>query len=172
MKVADRKLSGYRQARSDTAAATCWRGNATAHQPDRSRPNVVNHRLTVNLRGYTVQGVTANDPQTATQDVILNVEPSANYRPGQRFRGRKSVDHTIRHGVRSMLLSVVRRPDFDLPDLASLGQLQRDLDHALDLAVSNLRSQGHSWQAIAAACGVTRQAAHKRWGIYSSPDPA
>lgn len=109
--------------------------------------------------------MTANDTQTAAQWPILNGQPSANYRPTQpKIRTRKSVDHTIRHGARSMLRSVVQRPDFDLPDLSTLAQLQHDLDMALLAAVANLRGQGHSWQAIADQLGVTRQAAFKRWG--------
>lgn len=110
--------------------------------------------------------MTANAAPAATQDTILNAELSANYRPGQRkVRERKSVDHTIRHGVRSILRSVVKRNDFDVPDLAALAQLQLELDAAMRVAIVNLRDQGHSWQALADALGVTRQAMHKRFAL-------
>lgn len=95
---------------------------------------------------------------------VLNAEPSANWRPGQRVRERKSVEHTIRHGLRSMLRSVARRPDFDVPDLAELHQLHQALDEALATAVGNLREQGATWEDIGRALGVTRQAAQARWG--------
>lgn len=95
---------------------------------------------------------------------MLNGEPSANWRPGQRrFRERKSVEHTIRHGIRSMLRSVVRRDDFDLPDLAELVAVRVELDQAVDEAVRNLRSQGHSWQAIADELQLTRQSVWERY---------
>lgn len=105
--------------------------------------------------------MTPNEPQTDTQTPTL--EPSANWRPGQRFRERKSVDHTIRHGLRSMLRSVARRDDFDVPDLTTLAGLADDLEGAIALAVANLRHQGHSWAVIAKALGITRQSAHERF---------
>lgn len=98
---------------------------------------------------------------------FANVEPSANWRPGQRrARARKSVSHTIRHGVASMLRSLARRPDFDLPNLAELAALEHELDAAIVAAVVNLRNQGHSWEAIANELGVSRQATHKRFNEF------
>lgn len=94
----------------------------------------------------------------------MNAHPSANWRPSQaRFRERKSVDHTLRYGVASMLRSVVQRDDFDLPDLSTLAELANELEHATRVAVDNLRAQGHSWQAIANELGITRQSAHERF---------
>lgn len=94
----------------------------------------------------------------------MNVEPSANWHPSQRhFRARKSVDHTLRHGIRSMLRSVVKRNDFDLPDLRTLVELRHALAAAEAEAVRNLRSQGHSWQAIADELGITKQSAYERF---------
>ncbi len=105
--------------------------------------------------------MTPQEPQTAAQTPAPI--PSANYRPGQRFRERKSVDHTIRHGLRSMLRSVARRSDFDVPDLTTLAGIADELELALALAVGNLREQGHSWATIAKALGITRQSAHERF---------
>lgn len=76
---------------------------------------------------------------------------------------RKSVDHTIRHGLRSMLRSVARRDDFDVPDLTSLAELRHTVDEAIGDAVANLHDQGHSWATIGEALGVTRQEAHRRY---------
>lgn len=76
---------------------------------------------------------------------------------------RKSVDHTLRHGIRSMLASVARRDDFDLPDLATLAGLRADLAAAEQTAATNLRTQGHSYADLARALGITRQAAHARF---------
>lgn len=90
--------------------------------------------------------------------------PSSNYRPGQRFRERKSVDHTIRHGLASMLRSVARRPDFDVPDLASLAALSDELNAAIVTAARALHDAGHSWTQIAEPLGISRQAARQRFG--------
>lgn len=107
---------------------------------------------------------TTGEPCQSAADIPTNVEPSANYRPTQpRFRARKSVDHTIRHGIGSMLRSVARRDDFDLPDLAQLAAVRAELEGALQLAVANLRQQEHSWQAIADELGITRQSAWDRY---------
>lgn len=95
----------------------------------------------------------------------INAEPSANWRPTQRrFRERKSVSHALRHGVASMLRSVARRDDFDVPNLTELAALQSELQEALVAAVSNLRQQGTSWTEIGEALGVTKQAAYIRFG--------
>lgn len=104
-------------------------------------------------------------PDATSTPSYATAELSANYRPGQpRVRYRKSVDHTLRHGVRSMMLSVARRPDFDVPDLATLATTVEVVDLALHMAVDNLRGQGHSWQVIGDALGITRQTAHERFG--------
>lgn len=92
-------------------------------------------------------------------------DPSANWRPGHRIRYRKSVDHTLRHGIASMLRSVVRRPDFDIVDLGTLAGLQQDLDEAIAGAVDHLRtSEGYSWADIGRELGTSRQAAFQRYG--------
>lgn len=94
---------------------------------------------------------------------LLEADRSANWRPGQPARWRKSVDHTLRHGVRSMLRSVARRPDFDVPDLTTLSTMALEVDRALVDAVANLRRQGHSWAVIGEALGTTRQTAQERF---------
>jgi hypothetical protein len=48
-----------------------------------------------------------------------------------------------------------------LPDLIALG---REIETAIDTAVAGLRSFGYSWAEIATRLGISRQAAHQRWG--------
>jgi len=48
-----------------------------------------------------------------------------------------------------------------LRDLLALAVL---VDRAADVAVAGLRGFGYSWADIATRIGITRQAAHQRWG--------
>ena len=54
-----------------------------------------------------------------------------------------------------------RNPDVGLAAVASLRTLLESLE---DLQVGNARNQGWSWQQIADALGVSRQAVHKKHG--------
>jgi hypothetical protein len=47
--------------------------------------------------------------------------------------------------------------------LAAVAALRRLVDELEALHVSNARSRGWTWQAIAAALGVRRQSAHKKY---------
>ncbi len=49
--------------------------------------------------------------------------------------------------------------------LRAVVALRRLLDQLERLQVQNARAQGWSWQAIANALGVSRQAVHKKYGI-------
>ncbi len=51
----------------------------------------------------------------------------------------------------------------DLPDLALMVDLHRDLDAAVRTAVAGFREQGFSWAAIGDAMGISRQSARQRW---------
>lgn len=102
--------------------------------------------------------MTPDKPEIDTQRL------SANYRPGHRIRYRKTVDHTLRHGVGSMLRSVARRDDFDVPDLATLDALRSEVDAAIAVAARRLHTAGHSWTEIGDALGTTRQNAYQRFG--------
>lgn len=108
-------------------------------------------------RQSAAQAVT--DPNAST-----NADPSHNWRPGQPFRERKSVDHTMRHGIRSMIRSTARRPDFDVADLETLAMLTVEIDAALVVAARQLHTREYSWAAIARPLGITRQTAHERFG--------
>ncbi|MEO3785050.1 hypothetical protein ABGB12_17095 [Actinocorallia sp. B10E7] len=52
----------------------------------------------------------------------------------------------------------------DIEALTDLAALSAELDHATAQAVIGLRAYGYSWAEIARTLGVTRQAAHQRWG--------
>ncbi|MGI5236998.1 hypothetical protein [Dactylosporangium sp. CA-139066] len=54
----------------------------------------------------------------------------------------------------------------DIEALADMVALSENLDAAIGEAVTGLRNhrRRYSWEEIAARLGITRQAAHKRWG--------
>lgn len=109
---------------------------------------------------------------TAAEFPLTNYEPSANWRPGQKkARPKKSVDHTIRHGIRSMIRSVVKREDFDIADLSTLADLQADLAAAQQTAVDNIRSQGYSWSEVADGLGCSKANVIKRFGVRRESKP-
>ena len=48
-------------------------------------------------------------------------------------------------------------------DLAELASVYDDLGDAVAVGVAGLRAQGHSWQYIGDALGISRQAAQQRF---------
>jgi hypothetical protein len=52
----------------------------------------------------------------------------------------------------------------DIEALSDLIALSRDIEAATDHAVTGLRAHGYSWTEIANRLGISRQAAHQRWG--------
>jgi len=52
----------------------------------------------------------------------------------------------------------------DVEALIDLVGLAQQLDTAILQAVTGLRACGYSWTEIATRLGITRQAAHQRWG--------
>jgi DNA-directed RNA polymerase specialized sigma24 family protein len=52
----------------------------------------------------------------------------------------------------------------DVESLVHLVDLSNEVDAAIRAAVSGLRRFGYSWGEIAKRLGVSRQAAHQRWG--------
>lgn len=57
-----------------------------------------------------------------------------------------------------------REPSEPLPRIRELTSHVRDIERELAVEVRRARVRGMSWQAIADALGVSRQAAHKRFG--------
>lgn len=55
-------------------------------------------------------------------------------------------------------------PDRPLPRIRDLVERMRAVERELSIEVRRARNEGYSWQAIAPALGVSRQAAHKKYG--------
>jgi hypothetical protein len=52
----------------------------------------------------------------------------------------------------------------DIEALPALTDLSDQIEAALTTAVAGLRAYGYSWTEIATRLGISRQAAHQRWG--------
>ena len=67
--------------------------------------------------------------------------------------------------VRRVLRGYSRRvADGDVGGLILMTGLADELDAAIAEAVKGLRGCGYSWAEIGSRLGITRQAAHQRWG--------
>jgi hypothetical protein len=67
---------------------------------------------------------------------------------------------TTRTQARTAALDAVTR-------LMRLADERRDLDGRITVAVADVLAAGGSWRTVGAALGVTRQAAHHRYGSVS-----
>src|SRR3954452_19107932 len=88
--------------------------------------------------------------------------------PKPRKRTRREVENAQFDAfVRRILRAYARRVAAgDVEALRSLSQLSSEIDALTRLAVAELRKPpyGYSWQEIADRLGVTKQAAHERYG--------
>lgn len=74
--------------------------------------------------------------------------------------------------VRRVIAAAGRRVGAgDVDALPALAALAGNVDAALAAAVHGLRKAGYSWAEIAARLGITRQAAHQRWGHLEPGTP-
>jgi hypothetical protein len=55
----------------------------------------------------------------------------------------------------------------DIDGLTELVALTEELDNAITTAITGLRGAGYSWTDIANRLGITKQAAHHKWGKTS-----
>lgn len=51
-----------------------------------------------------------------------------------------------------------------LAEIRRLGDLRQEIGRAEEVQVRRARLAGYSWQAIASALGVSKQAAHRKYG--------
>jgi hypothetical protein len=65
-----------------------------------------------------------------------------------------------------------RDNDTVMYELALQAAAARGAEETLDVLVANARQQGRSWSEIAAALGVTKQAAHQRYRVLEEARPA
>lgn len=67
--------------------------------------------------------------------------------------------------LRRMIRAAGRRvAEADEDELAGLLALRAELDNAVTAAVHGQLAAGRSWTFIGEACGISKQAAFKRWG--------
>jgi hypothetical protein len=88
-------------------------------------------------------------------------------RPGRVTRRRRNVVENDDYAAftRRILTAHGRRiARGDIEGLADLANLSTQVDTAIADAVTGLRATGYSWAEIASRLGITRQAAHQRWG--------
>jgi hypothetical protein len=89
--------------------------------------------------------LTPNPPRQRRRDTVENDEFAAFTRRIIRAHGRR-----VATG--------------DVEALRDLTALSTHLDQVITDAVTGLRAHGYSWAEIADRLGITRQAAHQRWG--------
>lgn len=96
----------------------------------------------------------------------LTLQPSSgDSRPAKPRRRDVVENDEYAAFVRRIIRAYARRvADGDVEALRDMTGLSALLDDAISEAVKGLRAHGYSWTDIADRLGITRQAAHQRWG--------
>ncbi|WP_293698027.1 AsnC family protein [uncultured Agrococcus sp.] len=66
--------------------------------------------------------------------------------------------------MKSVTGSLPNGSEHPIADLRRIVEQQRELEREANVLVRTARNQGHSWESIANALGVSKQAAHKKFG--------
>ncbi|MDI6098192.1 hypothetical protein QLQ12_06190 [Actinoplanes sp. NEAU-A12] len=91
--------------------------------------------------------------------------PSSDRRPSQPRRRDVVENDEYAAFVRRIIRAFARRvATGDVEALSDMVALSSQLDESIGDAVKGLRSHGYSWAEIADRLGISRQAAHQRWG--------
>jgi hypothetical protein len=91
--------------------------------------------------------------------------PTGDSRPSQPRRRNVVENDEYAAFVRRIIRAFARRvASGDVEALRDMVALSTLLDDAIGDAVKGLRAHGYSWAEIADRLGITRQAAHQRWG--------
>jgi hypothetical protein len=78
-------------------------------------------------------------------------------------RGVENRDYTL--FVCRVIRAYGRRiAEGDIDAIPAMVRTADELDEAIRDAITGLRASGYSWADIALRLGITRQAAHQRWG--------
>ena len=124
------------------------------------RTGVATHR-TYDPDPRVPQVVCIDAPSCAAQFDDADAQP---YHPRPKRRDVVENDEYAAF-VRRIIRAYARRvASGDVEALADMVGLSSLLDEAITDAVTGLRKQGYSWAEIADRLGITRQAAHQRWG--------
>jgi hypothetical protein len=62
------------------------------------------------------------------------------------------------------LTATASDPDEPIAQLFRIAEQRRELSRQEEAQVRRARVRGYSWEAIATALGITKQAAHKKFG--------
>lgn len=99
-------------------------------------------------------------------------QPTASRGPASRRRRRVTENDEYAAFARRVLHAWARRVAAgDIDAITAMATAARELDNAIRQAVTGLRGKGYSWAEIATRLGITRQAAHQRWGTKPGTTP-
>ena len=101
----------------------------------------------------------------STVNGVLTLQPGSDSRPSKPRRRDVVENDEYAAFVRRIIRAYARRiATGDVEALTDMVGLSALLDEAIDQAVIGLRAHGYSWAEIGQRLGISRQAAHQRWG--------